>query len=455
MLATRIRQKDGTFYFISYKATDLLDRVRFTSRYYFEGEKIEQEESGDDEVARFIAGIEKNDKGFQRLLSRKKVRDIVNFYETAVSQPLIPGTVLLFTNEALRFEPVSGYQAVGNLTEPEGKYLVIDGQHRLAGLYFFRDKHPDQIDEIEVPCVLFDGKAADFATEMFVIINSTHTKINRSHLVDLYERVSWESQDKKFAAKVIKALYERADSPLQYKINRLGGRSRQQKWVLQSELFNELHKLVKNQEKYFKKRWNMRPEPAYELVRDYLKAVALVMEPAWGNNDKYIFTRDVTLKALIRVLGDLIESGAVERWEEDRSPKAFRHALAPWAEVIKEFRAEGFYERFPAKGQVERVRRIHERLRRLFASVGSGQEAVRQAVVSAAYCPLPTARCLEPGAYGVVPQNRRAQSSPHPDSVCPDRSAADDLRRLFRLAHLCSRACQLRNRSLSPAGGAA
>jgi len=149
MLATRIRQKDGTFYFISYKATDLLDRVRFTSRYYFEGDKIEPEESGDDEVARFIAGIEKNDKGFQRLLSRKKVRDIVNFYETAISQPLIPGTVLLFTAEALRFEPVSGYQAVGNLSEPEGKYLVIDGQHRLAGLYFFRDKHPDQIDEIE------------------------------------------------------------------------------------------------------------------------------------------------------------------------------------------------------------------------------------------------------------------------------------------------------------------
>lgn len=367
MLAIRISQKEGTFYFISYKATDLLDRVRFTSRYYFEGEKIEQQEAGDDEVARFIGGIERSEKGFQRMLSRKKVKDIVNFFETAVSQPMIPGTVLLFTDETLRFDPISGYKAIGNLSEPDGKYLVIDGQHRLAGLYFFRERHPDQIDQIEVPCVLFDGKAGDFATEMFVIINSTHTKINRSHLVDLYERVSWESADKKFAAKVIKALYERGDSPLQYKINRLGGRSRQEKWILQSELFNEFHKLVKSHEKYFKKRWNMRPDPAYELVRDYLKAVAAVMELAWGNNDKYIFTRDVTLKALIRVLGDLIESKAIERWEEERSPKAFRSTLAPWAEIIKEFRTEGFYERFPAKGQVERVRRIHDRLRRLLA----------------------------------------------------------------------------------------
>jgi hypothetical protein len=36
--------------------------------------------------------------------------------------------------------------------------------------------------------------------------------------------------------------------------------------------------------------------------------------------------------------------------------------LEPWAGITKEFRAEGFYERFPAKGQVERVRRIHTRL---------------------------------------------------------------------------------------------
>ena len=88
MLATQIRQKEGAFYFIAYKAADLLDRVRFTSRYYYEGERIEAEEPGDDEVAAFITGIEKSEKAFQRLLNRQKVRQIVNFYETAVSSAL-------------------------------------------------------------------------------------------------------------------------------------------------------------------------------------------------------------------------------------------------------------------------------------------------------------------------------------------------------------------------------
>jgi hypothetical protein len=107
----------------------------------------------------------------------------------------------------------------------------------------------------------------------------------------------------------------------------------------------------------------MRSDRAYGLVRDYFKAVREVMEAVWGENDKFMFTRDVTLKALIRVFGDLLrDRKLVQSWEEERSPSAFKKILQPWSELTREFRAEGFYERFPAKGQVERVRRIHMRL---------------------------------------------------------------------------------------------
>jgi DGQHR domain-containing protein len=363
MLATRIRQKEGTFYFIAYRAADLLDRVRFTSRYYFEGETIEAEEAGDDDVARFIGGIEKSEKAFQRVLNRRKVRQIVNFYETAVHQPLIPGTILLFTDEVLRFRRADSSETIGYLSDPEQNFLIIDGQHRLAALYFFRQKHPALTEAIEVPCVLFDGKSADFATEMFVIINSTHTRINKSHLVDLYERVSWETPEKKFAAKLVNRLYEESDSPLRYRINRLGGRSRQEKWILQSEMFNELHKVVQSHKRFFDDKFQMRSDYAYALVRDYLKGVREVMEAVWGENDKFMFTRDVTLKALIRVFGNLLwDKKLMQAWEEERSPKVFLDLLRPWSEMSREFRADGFYERFPAKGQVERVRRIHMKL---------------------------------------------------------------------------------------------
>src|SRR6266487_6738643 len=273
MIATQIRQKDAVFYFAAYPSEELLTKVRFISRFYDEGEEIKPEElPSDDDVAQFIARIERSEKAFQRGLSRSKVRAIRNFYETAISQPPIPGTVLLFTAQKLRFDSL-GHGSVGHLQEPEEKFLVIDGQHRLAAVNFYERTHPDEAKNIQVPCVIFDGRSDDFATEMFVIINSTPTRINKSHLVDLYERVSWAEPDRRFAAHIAEMLYSEGDSPLRYRINRLGGRSKQEKWILQAELFNELHRWVKTSWKKIESEGTDKRAATryYEMVRDFLK----------------------------------------------------------------------------------------------------------------------------------------------------------------------------------------
>jgi len=322
MIATQSRQKDAVFYFASYPSEALLQKVRFISRFYDEGEAIQPEEvQEEDDVARFIARIERSDKAFQRALARSKIRAIRNFYETAVTQPPIPGTVLLFTPQRLRFEAWSDDSGVGRLQEPEEKFLIIDGQHRLAALLFYERTHPDDARNISVPCVIFDGRSEDFATEMFVIINSTPTRINKSHLVDLYERVSWAEPDRKFAARIVERLYREADSPLRYRINRLGGRSKQEKWILQAELFNEVHRWVRQAwPKIEREGADARgAERYYEMVRDFLKAAQQVWGEAWGQ-DGYMVTRPVTLKAMIRVGADLAAQdvegaeGRVERW---------------------------------------------------------------------------------------------------------------------------------------------
>jgi len=362
MLATRIRQKDGTFYFVSYKARDLLAKVRFLSRYYFEGEEVKPEPAEEDEIGRFIGAIEKSERAFQRRLIRRKVGEILNFYETAATQPLIPGAILLFTPEELRFEPMGRYATLGDLREPQGSFTIIDGQHRLAGLLFFQQRHAQEIDQIEVPCMIFDKKSEDFAAEMFVIINSTHTRINKSHLVDLLEKVTFKTREEnKFSAKIVHQLYENADSPLQYKINKLGGRSRQEKWILQSELYNEILRIVENQVDFFRKRFDLKAQRAYPLFRDYLKAVQKVMGEVWGHKN-YRFTEAVTLKALFRVLHDILKEKVLLRdWEEGKV-ETFERILEPWRELGRLFRVEGFYERFPARGPIERTRKIHEEL---------------------------------------------------------------------------------------------
>src|SRR5690349_12808112 len=350
MIATQIRQKDAVFYFVSYPSDALLAKVRFISRFYGEeAGTIQAEPAAEpDDLTQFITRIERSDKAFQRQLSQAKVRAIRNFYETAMSQPPIPGTVLLFTPQKLHFEPWTDGSGVGRLQEPDDKFLIIDGQHRLAALQFYERTHPEEAKNIHVPCVLFDGRSEDFAAEMFVIINSTPTRINKSHLIDLYERVSWAEPDRRFAARIVEMLYSSGASPLRYRINRLGGRSKQEKWILQAELFNEIHRWVKAAWKKIEEQGTdaRNVERYYGRVRDFLKASAQVFEEAWGN-DSHMITKPVTLKAMIRVCADLSaqdgenEEGRVQRWRE---------RLAPWAERVREFKNDGFYERFAAKG---------------------------------------------------------------------------------------------------------
>jgi DGQHR domain-containing protein len=373
MQATQIRQKDGVFYFVSYRAKDLLAKVRFISRFYGEGEQIAPGRiSGDDDIAQFISKIERNDKAFQRSVSRGKVRQLKNFYETAVSQPPIPGTVLLFTSERLNFRSGGEGGGQGSLGEPSSKFLIIDGQHRLAALQFYLHERPEEANTINVPCIIFDGHTEDFATEMFVIINSTPTRINKSHLVDLYDRVSFAAPDRKFAARLVEKLYVEGDSPLRYRINRLGGRSQRDKWVLQAELFNELHRWVRGRWRSIQLAGGSSKEVPryYGIIRDFFKAARAVFgETVWGK-DNYMVTKAVTIKAMVRVCADLArddpepESGRVARWEQ---------RLAPWGDMAKQFREEGFYERFPAKGEVERVARIHKELARA-AGIETGKK---------------------------------------------------------------------------------
>jgi len=372
MFAQRMRQKESEFYFVSYPAEDLLRKVRFVSRFYGErgqaigGEEPKGKAKEADDVERYVQAIEKNSKSFQRDLNRRKVKQIKDFYRNEVRQPVIPGAILLFTTEKLTFQPQKGMERAGNLVEPRTEFLIIDGQHRLAGLHFYlQEKDSDR--RVEVPVVIFDGKTADFATEMFVVINSTHTRINRSHLIDLFERIEWGTDpEKKYAAQLVRSLYEADDSPLQYHINMLGGRSHQEMWINQAQIFGETYRLIRRRDAQhrFKDGRGWSKERGYGLVRDTLKALAKSFGDTWGDNKNHMVTRDVTIGAMLRLCGDV-----AARIDATVAPgpdlvKLLEARFKSVSEIVTDFRREGFYERFPARGQLERIDIIRKRFAR-------------------------------------------------------------------------------------------
>ena len=185
--------------------------------------------------------------------------------------------------------------------------------------------------------------------------------------------MSWAAPDKKFAARVVDHPYRDGDSPLRYKINRLGGRSQQEKWILQAELFNEIHRWVMADWKKLQKQATSRTliNRLYQVVRDFLKAAEKVWDEAWGNSN-YMVTKPVTIKAMLRVCADLAHADAEP---VDGRQKRWERKLAAWTAEIKTFKNEGFYERFPAKGQVERVTRIHRELAKVAGIAPRGKKS--------------------------------------------------------------------------------
>ena len=57
------------------------------------------------------------------------------------------------------------------------------------------------------------------------------------------------------------------------------------------------------------RRWDR----AFELIAGFLKATRSVMDRVWGNNDRYKFTTSVSLKAVSRVLGHLMDTSDTEK----------------------------------------------------------------------------------------------------------------------------------------------
>ena len=187
--------------------------------------------------------IASNEKAYQRQIIRRKIDELVQYYEQcrqARDLPSIPGAVIISCDEKLTFQPADDDSRVGILKVPEreGILRAIDGQHRLLALHADIDRF--QGEDFSVPAIVFDRLPEDHVVQMFVTINAKHTRLNASHLVSLSGRQLYRDENLATAHDVVRALNDREDSPLYDEIKLLGvGRGR----VAQAPLAQELKKL--------------------------------------------------------------------------------------------------------------------------------------------------------------------------------------------------------------------
>jgi DGQHR domain-containing protein len=341
--AIRMQQFGVQFYQASLTASDIDKLVRFEVLSYGENaqppvrggrqKSVAPSKVNWDLLERRIASSE---KAYQRQIIRKKIEELVQYYEQcrqARDLPSIPGAVIISCDEKLSFQPM-GDTSLGTLKVPEreGILRAIDGQHRLLALHADIDRFAGEM--FTVPAVIFDRLPEDHVVQMFVTINAKHTRLNASHLVSLSGRQLYRDDNLATAHDVVRALNDREDSPLYDEIKLLGvGRGR----VAQAPLAQELKKLFAV-EAFGARRAADFHENAKRFFVNYFKQIAVVFDAAW-NGRKYSIRTAPALRAFIRVAPDVIRR--LDQEHADRADyRAIGRVIAPWGRRIGDLRFE-------------------------------------------------------------------------------------------------------------------
>jgi DGQHR domain-containing protein len=341
--AIRMQQFGVQFYQASLTANDIDKLVRFEVLRY--GDQGHQPVRGGrrgaapkinwDLLERRIAS---NEKAYQRQIIRRKIEELVQYYEQcrqARDLPSIPGAVIISCDERLRFEPLNEDAPMGTLKVPEreGILRAIDGQHRLLALHAALESFGD--DAFTVPAIIFDQLPEDHVVQMFVTINAKHTRLNASHLVSLSGRQLYRDDSLAAAHDIVRALNEREDSPLHHNIKLLGvGKGK----VAQAPLAQELKKLFATEAFGGGRKGDEFLDESRRFFVNYFKQVAVVFGGAW-NGRKYSIRSAPALRAFIRVAPDVVRRLDQERAERTDF-RAIGRVIAPWGRRIGDLRFE-------------------------------------------------------------------------------------------------------------------
>jgi DGQHR domain-containing protein len=347
--AIRMKQFGVQFYQASLSAGDIDKLVRFEVLNYGEagapvrgGKKKLPSKVNWDLLERRIASSE---KAYQRQIIRKKIEELVQYYEQcrqARDLPSIAGAVIISCDEKLTFEAVEPGASVGRLKVPEreGILRAIDGQHRLLALH--ADIENIQGDEFSVPAIIFDRLPEDHVVQMFVTINAKHTRLNPSHLVTLSGRQLYRDESLAAAHDVVRALNDREDSPLHGEIKLLGvGKGR----VAQAPLAQELKKLFSSDAFGGPRKSAAFLDDSKRFFVNYFKQVSVVFGAAW-NGRKYSVRSATALRAFVRVAPDVVRR--LDQMHADRADfRAIGRVIAPWGRRIgdQRFESEGAWKR--------------------------------------------------------------------------------------------------------------
>ena len=226
----RIQQKDEIFFITKFPSDVLKKKVNFHFRQPYASQKNEFEDylKYMDKVRKIGLEINAEEEGIQRRVQIKRIESIKDYLENQ-SESFFPNTVILSVDLSSNEDFMKNYakyeeNEIGFFDFPDDiEFQIVDGQHRLAGLFISSDELQKSF---EMPVVLLINITINTCAKIFADVNGNQAPVNRSVIYDLYELMDEDDntnieRNKKLHS-ICKMLNNDKNSPLYQHIKMLG-----------------------------------------------------------------------------------------------------------------------------------------------------------------------------------------------------------------------------------------
>ena len=259
--ALKCTQNDHTFYISVMKSSDL-DEMCFVSRRKDDG-----------------------DKGFQRLLSEKRAKEIAKYLDN--NKGVIPSALIVSAQPCAKLEYDKTARKIV-LEREKNSLLVLDGQHRLFGMKYAKK-------EYEIPVVVFSQLTTQEEIRQFIDINTTQKGVPTALILDIKGPAGTESKVEERQRKLFDSLNK--DSVVAGLM--LSNESKTGK--ISRTTFNSATKMIFESGPVS----SQSDENIYRAVKNYLEAVVTIFRMSEADSAR--ITKNIFFKTFMSMFNDVIE----------------------------------------------------------------------------------------------------------------------------------------------------
>lgn len=248
-------------------------------------------------------------KGFQRLLNHKRAKKIAEYLDE--EKGTIPSAIILSAQDNAKFIYDEKRKEI-SFDICKESMLVIDGQHRLYGLF-------DAIHDYEVPVIIFNGLSQSEEIRLFIDINTTQKGVPSALILDIKNQAGIETALEERQRK----LFDMLDNDSVLSGYLLRNESKTGK--ISRTVFNGSTKAIFESGPVS----GYNDEIIYKTLKNYFEAIDSIFKQSGNINAR--LNKSILFKAVMNIFTDVCEKCLIKY--KDLKVESFKDYLLPLSEL--------------------------------------------------------------------------------------------------------------------------